>query len=881
MDRLLRRYRWLLRLFPADFRARHGRGMEQTFVEMVRTRRGRPGLRFWLALAWDTLRHAGAEWIDEWTTGGRPDAARTRGEAMAVLWGDVRYALRQLVRQPVYAMTVVVLMAVGVAGNAAVFRVVNGLFLRPLPFEEPDQLVDLDETAPQWDLEFLSIAYRDFDVWRADNSTFESMAVLDQGGGNALIDGAPVRLSYLQATHDLDDVLRIDPELGRFFGAEEDHPDGDRVALLAKGSWEQHFGADPDVLGRTLSLNGFAIEIIGVLPEEADFLADVDLWLPMRADPADFEGWGLSGIGRLAEGVSIEQAREDLIAVHKARIPEWEVNEISSPVVHSLRERYLGDYRLGSGFLLVAVAAVLLIACANIAALMFARGLSRTPELSLRSALGASRRRLARQLITESLVLAVSGAGVGLAIGVWGSDMLIRPLADQFPRWVSFELDARFLAFVAGVTVLAAMLFGLLPAVRASGRRSAFSGSRATASSARRRAMGGLVTGEVALATTLLVVGGLSALDVRQLGRVDPGFRADGLLSFSLSLPSQRYEDGAARLAFAERYQEALERIPGVRSAAVASSVPLGGHWGWFFLVDGAPARAEEEGNPVVLNRIVDPAYFNAVGVDFVAGRPFDDFDGREDGSRAIVVNETFVRTHLAHLDDPIGARLAAGTELGPDPEWMTVVGVTRDVKHYGLDREMRPGVYQPLRQLPLASFRVALALDGDPAAVVPAVRATTAELDRELPVFAVNRMSEQLDDALLTRRAISWLIVAFSTVALILAVAGIYGVISYSVGQRTKEIGIRLAMGARTEDVLGQVVRQGMTLVALGSAMGLVAAVAGAGIISGILVGVEARDPRVYVAVTLLLGTVAAVANYLPARRAARLDPAGVLRRE
>lgn len=882
--RSLTTYRLLLRLFPRGFRDRRGQHMERLFADMVRERgeQGRGlGVGFWVPLVWDTVREAALEWMDVMRAGGRSGRTLAMGEQMTALWGDVRFALRQLVRQPTYALTIVLLMSVGVAGNAAVFRVVNGLFVRPLPFENPDRLVDLDETAPQWDLEFLSIAYRDFDRWRAENGTFTAMAVFDNGGGNALIEGSPVRLSYLLTTHDMDEVLALDAALGRFYGPDEDRPDVPRVGMLTRGAWEQYFAADPEVIGSTLTVNGAPVEIVGVLPDEADFVAEVDMWLPLQADPADFHGWGLNGIGRLAEGVTIEQAREDLTAIHKAMIPEFEVNEISSPVISSLRDRYLGDYRLGSGFLMASVAVVLLIACANIAALMFARSLARDAELSLRSALGAPRGRIVRQLLTESLVLAVLGGAAGLALGVWGSGAVVGPLAEQFPRWVSFELDGRFLAFVIVVTGMAAVLFGLLPALRASNAGRQSGGVRTTASSGRMRALSALVATEVALAMALLVVGGLSLLDVQRLGSVDPGFEADGLVNYSLNLPSQRYPDPEARLAFADAYLAELRSVPGVRSAAVASSVPLGGHWGWFFLVEGAPERGEDEGNPVVLNRVVSPGYFETAGVEFVAGRPFDDFDGREDGSHAIIVNETFVRTHLSHLDDPVGARLAAGTALGDDPDWMTVVGVTRDVKHYGVDQEMRPGVYQPLRQLPLQGFQVLVATEGDPGAALSEIRGATASMDSELPMYGIQRMTERLDQALWTRRAMSWLIAAFSTVALILAVAGIYGVISYTVGQRTREIGIRLAMGARGEDVVGQVVRRGMAVVAVGAAVGLVLSVAGAGLVRGILVGVDPTEPTVYLVVTVLLVTVAALANYLPARRAARLDPAGLLRQE
>jgi len=877
-------YRSLLRLFPPDFRAERGRELESCFGAMLDDRgmNGiRPGAVFWMGIVWDVVKGAGFEWVEVLRDDASSNTTRTMGEHMSALWGDVRFALRQLIRQPGYAATVVVLMSVGVAGNAAVFRVINGLFLRPLPFDNPGQLVDLDETAPQWDLDFLNIAYRDFDRWRAENSTFQSMAVIDRGGGNALIDGSAVRVSYLETTHDMDDVLGIEPLMGRFYGAEEDTPDGPRAALLSRGFWEQQFDSDPGVLGTTVSVNGYPVEIIGVLPPESDFFAEVDMWMPLRADVNDFQGWGLNGIGRLAEGVSIEQARSDLVAIHKGMIEEFDVNEISSPVVHSLRDRYLGDYRLGSGFLLGCVGIVLLIACANTAALMFARSLGRRAEMSVRLALGAPRRRLVRQLLTESLVLALIGGVIGILVGVGGSGLLVLPLADQFPRWVTFDRDGRFLLFVAALTVVAAVLFGLAPALQASAASAKVGGLRTTTSLSGRRTMNVLVASEVALATLLLVVGGLSFLDIRQLGEIDPGFEAEGLIAYSVSLPGERYEGSEERLAFADAYLAGLSDIPGVASATVTSALPLSGHWGWFFMVEGAPPRAEDEANPVVLNRIVGTDYFQTLGVRFAAGRPFDGFDGRDDGAGAIIVNETFVRTHLSHLDDPIGARVTSGTEIGADPHWLTVVGVTRDVKHYGVDKPMRPGVYQPLRQFPLAGFEVALRVSAESGAVLSAARAVTAELDSELPMYSVQTMTAELDESLWTRRAMSWLIAAFSTVALILAVAGIYGVISYGVGQRSREIGIRLAMGARKEDVLSQVVRQGMLLVVLGAAVGLAMSVAGAGLVSGLLIDIDARNPAVYAGVTLLLVTVAAVANYLPARKAAGLDPAAVLRRE
>jgi predicted permease len=879
-ERGLRAYRLLLRLLPRTFRDRNAAELERMFRDMREEweeGRGGPGPRQWMSLVWDVGRAALGEWLSLFRDVLRSMTTTTVEDHMAALMGDIRFAVRQLLRQPVYGGTIVLLMTLGIAGNAAVFRVFNGLFLRPLPFENAERLVDIDETAPQWDLEFVNVAYPDFAAWRRDNRSFEAMSVYQGGGLNFSSEGAAERISFLATTHDMDETLGLQPHMGRFYTAEEDVPDGARVGLVTMDFWQQRFGGDPEVLGRTVQLNGEPLEIIGVLPEAARFVGEVEMWVPLQRGEDDQQGWGLQGIGLLRPGVSMEQALADLTSVHKGMIESRPVNEITSPVIHSLRERYLGDYRLGSGFLLGAVGIVLLIACANIAGLMFARSLAREGEMSVRLALGAPRSRIIRQLLTESVMLATVGAVAGTTVGYAASSMLVEAMSDQFPRWVTFDLDGRFVAFTLVVTMGAAVLFGLAPALQASGARlNLSSATRTTASGARRRLMSGLVTFEVALAAALLVVGGLSTLDVYRLGRVDPGFASEGVLSYSVQLPGIRYQDRDARLAFAEDYVARLQALPGVRGAAVASSLPLAGHWGWFFEAEGYE-RTEDEANPVVLNRIVSPGYFDAMGIGLAKGRLFDDFDGRERETHAVIVNETFVTTHLSHVDDPLGARI----RTGGNADWLTVVGVAKDVKHYGVDEEMRPGVYQPWRQMPLSRFMVALATTGEAEALTAAARGVTAEIDPELPLFGVQSMTSRMDESLWARTATSGLIAIFSTVALLLAVAGIYGVISYSVGQRTQEISIRMAMGAESRQVLGQVVRQGMKLVSLGVLVGLGASVAGAGLFSSILVSQSATDPLVYASVTVMLLLVAGVANYLPARRAAALDPMKILRGE
>jgi len=882
VERDLRVYRALLLLLPGAYRREHGEELERLFRDALgdwRRERGEPGAAFWLAVAWDTLRAAAAEWWRALGEVARPDPARTVGEQMSSLVGDVRFALRQVVRQPAHGFMVVLLMAVGIAGNAAVFRVFDGLFLRPLPFEESERLVDLDETAPEWNLEFVGIAYPDFVAWRRSNRTFEGMAVLSTDGANFYDGTSPEHVSLVEASHDLDDVLGIEPELGRFFTPEEDTPDGPQVVLLTRGFWERRFAGDPSVVGRTVSLNGRTREIIGVLPRTADFVADVDLWLPLREDPDAANGWYLAGIGRLRDGVTPQQARADLLAIHRGMIEERDVNEITSPVVNSMRERHLGDARMSSAFLFGAVAIVLLIACANIAGLMFARALAREHEIAVRLAMGAPRGRIVRQLLTESALLALIGALAGAALGIRGSGFLVGRLAEQLPAWVRFDLDARFLAFTLAVTAGCTVLFGLGPALHAARRTSpTLTGSaRATVSARRRRALSTLVAGEVALAVALLVVGGLSVLDAHRVAHIEPGFATQGVSTYRVGLPAARYPDSAARLAFVDAYLERLRAIPGVEGATVSNNLPLSGHWGWFFTVEDAPERAEGESNPVVLMRSVTPGYFGAMDVHILQGRAFDDFDGREDSAQVAIVNETFVRTHMADGRDPIGRRIHGG---GGNP-WLTVVGVARDVKHYGLDEPMRPGVYQPIRQVPVSVFYVALRTAPGAVSPIPSARAVTAELDPEMPLFSERTMQAILDESLWTRRATSWLIAAFSGVALLLAVAGLYGVISYSVAQRTREIGVRMALGARAAQVRGQVVRQGMAVVGAGVVVGLAAALAMAGLVSRILSQVEATEPLVYVGVCLLLAAVAVGANWFPARRAAALDPMTVLRGE
>ncbi|MEZ5320322.1 MAG: ABC transporter permease, partial [Vicinamibacterales bacterium] len=688
-------FRRLLWLFPPSFRRARQAALERLFLDLQADRPPRGGLAtltFWLAIVTDAVTGAAAEWLAVARRAASTFVIRP-GVPMSAIVASVRHAVRQLVRQPLYSGTIVLLVATGIAGNAAVFRIFDGLCLRTLPFDDPGRLVDVDETAPEWNLEFANVSITDFHDWREENSTFEGMTALTTSGDNVATADEARRVTTLTATHDVDDVLRLVPQLGRFFSEAEDQPNGPPVVMLSDAFWAEVYGRDPAVIGRTLRFGQTSREIVGVLPPEAARVVAADVWLPLAED--DESSFYLRVIGRLKPGVTVEQARADLDAIHARHIPERDVNRVTSPTVMLLRDRYLGTDRLGGVVLFGAVAIVLLIACGNIAGLMLARSMARSQELGLRAALGASRGRLVLHILAESLVLALVGGAGGLALSVWGSDALVGLLKDQLPAFIGFDLDWRFVAFVAAATIGTAVVAGIVPALRASRAAVGVAAtSRTTASRVTRRAMAGLVTGEVALATLLLATSGFALVDLRAVGRIDPGFRTEGVLTFRVSPDEARYPTAADRQAFWARYRARLEAIPGVDAVSTATIMPLMGHSGWFFEAEGS--TSESERNVVVLRRWVDPGYFETLGVPLRQGRTFDDFDGRT-GDGVAIVNESFVRTHLGSTSSPLGHRI----RLGEHMPWLTIVGVVADTKHYGIDQPSRPGVYEPSRQNP------------------------------------------------------------------------------------------------------------------------------------------------------------------------------------
>lgn len=871
-------YRALLRLLPAALARRHGAAMEALFRASLAEaeRAGGPRARraAWLAGVADLLRRVPYEHARRLR---RPHPG-VRSMASTLL-SDLRFAARAFVRQPGITFLVVLMLALGMASGTAVFSLVNGVFLRPLPFPHADRLVMLDETAPRWNLEFTGVNYRDFAQWREGARAFASMGVITDASYNLADGDGAERVPGAAVTWDYGPTLGIEPVLGRFFLPEEDVPNGPPVALIGHGLWQRRFAGAPDVLGRTLRVNGREATIVGVLPPEAAFPDEMELWLPLGLSPSEGASYAYAGVARLKPGVTLEQARADLARAHA---PIWEAHDqerVVSPVLLPLRERLVGDLRPAALALGAAVVLVLLIACGNVAAILLARSFTRRRELAVRAALGASSGRIVRQLLTESLALALVAAPVGLLLGTWSIQLLARAAGDRIPPWVQVGVDWRLALFAVATLSVTAVLFGWAPILQA--RREDVRGAlvegsgRGGASRAQRRTMSALVVAEVALAALLLVSSGLLVRGFQRLQDTDPGFRTGDVLTFRVSLPSTTYPDSTARRAFYRELMAGLAALPGVRAAGAVTCPPLGCHSGYFFEVEGAPARGHDEPNPVVLYRGATPDYFPAMGVERVAGRFFD---GTDDGVRGIVVNETFVRELVPAGRDAVGQRVRFH---GGDGPWLTVIGVARDVRHYGLDEPMRPGVYFPLEARAPGSAVAALWTAVPPTTLVAPARALVRRIDPELPLYQVGTMEEALSRSLQVRRVSSWMMGVFAALALVLALGGIYGVLSYIVGQRGREIGIRLALGARRREVARLVVRQGMALAVAGVALGLLAALAVGGLLSGLLAGLSPRDPLTFGAVAAVLLAAAGLATLAPARRALRVEPQVALRED
>jgi putative ABC transport system permease protein len=801
------------------------------------------------------------------------------------LFADIRFGLRSLRSAPATTAIALLALALGIGANTAIFSVVNGVLLTPLPYPRPERLVLLMASNPKAGFPRFSLSPPDFDDYRSQSRSFEGVAATALGSVNLTGRGEPEVLDEARVTADFFPVLRLRPFLGRTFRPEEDLPANNHVALLSYGLWQRRFGADPKRVGQSLFLDGVSYTVVGVAPPGFDYPRKRDIWVPLTLDPAKQSRGGhfLLGVARLRPGVSVGQARSEVSGI-AARLEKQypDSNDGWTALVLPLQEVIVEKIRPALLVLLWVVAAVLLIACLNVANLLLARLAARGREISIRTALGAGRGRLARQLLTESVLLSLLGGALGLLLAYWGTRALVALNPAAIPQAEAIGLDSRVLVFTLALSVAAGLFFGLFPALHDPGaglHESLKEGGRAMSGGRRGRfARQFLALVEVAVALVLLVMAGVLLRSFSRLSSVDPGFRPAGVLTLDLSPSATKYPDPTRLALF---YRDLLGRVstlPGVERAATVYPLPLSGRS--FFLAFGVFGRPSSPSHPESATvRRVSAEYFRTLNVRLVRGRVFDDRDAIE-SPKVAIVNERMAQTIWPHVD-PVGQRVTFDDPNQKGATWMTVVGVVGDVKQQALSDEPTFEVYEPQLQDPEIAATLVVRSAGDPAALAASIRRTVLGLDPDLPVYRVRTLSAVVDESLAQNRLSTVLLGLFAGLALVLAAVGVYGVISYSVTQRTHEMGIRMALGALRADVLRLVIRQGMGLVGIGLLVGLLGAFFATRVLAGLVFGISTQDPVTFVAVPGLLALVALLANYVPARRATQVDPQIALRQE
>ena len=820
---------------------------------------------------------------------------------MQTLLQDLKYGLRMLAKSPGFTIVAVLTLALGIGASTAVFSIVNAVLLKPLPYPHADRIVfPWRQTPPGIDLGYNEIPWgaRTFQDFQRDAKGFEEIGLFEAAGFNLTGTGDPVRIDGVRASAGFFGTMGVAPLLGRTFLEEEDHPGHDREVILGYGLWQRKFGGDPGVVGRTLELNGESYSVVGVMPDDFAFPRGEEMpgsfqfprlpemWVPaitdIPADPTTPDEFAV--IARLRPGVSIEQSQSEANVLGKewekiTRSPGWFTSKITP-----LASQVAGDTRRPLLLLLSAVGVVLLIACANVANLLLARSLGRRREFTLRAALGAAQGRLVRQLLTESVLLAVLGGVAGLLLGELAIQFVKTFGPLNIPRLHEIRLDPGVFAFTLFVTLLTGLLFGLAPALGATRENLVETlkegGQRSGAGPARQKIRSALLVSEVALALVLVIAAGLLVRTFFHLLKVDPGFNTTRVLMFELTLPGARYPDKDSLAGVYRKVLNRLNDIPGVQAAGLGSPMPMsGGQESSAFAIPGRTFDKSSGRNPIASYTIASPGYFSAIGTPILRGRPFLNSDTAD--SQPVAIISKTLADQFYPGEDPIGKSIKLPPAKFPT---LTIVGIAADVKHFTVRESTGPEFYVVYTQKPypdMLTMQVALRTQADPRAIIGSAREAIRSIDPTLPIAKVSTLASLVDDSMTQPRFSMFLLAAFATLALLLASIGIYGVISYAVAQRTQEFGIRLALGAQPRNVFSMVLGQGARLALLGVALGFIAAFAVTRLMTSLLFGVQPTDPITFIAVPALLMAVALLACYIPARRATRVDPIIALRYE
>jgi putative ABC transport system permease protein len=816
---------------------------------------------------------------------------------MHTILKDVQYALRSFLKRPGFAIVAVITLGLGIGANTAIFSVVNAVLLRPLPFKEPDRLVMLWERRARSHDANLPISGHEFAAWQERSHSFAAMTMIQPDAMNLTHRGDPVTVNVSWVSNGLFPVLGVPPMLGRTFVEGEDQNGGAKVAVLGQKIWKQRFGSDPNIINQSIRLNDESFTVVGVMPA-LELMPDVLLPIDMPGEVLKVGKHSHTVMARLKPGVSLDQAQNDLAVISSQLEQDFKDANFGHGVqVVNLHQEVTGRSQVALLTLFGAVGFVLLIACANVANLLLTRATSRQKEMAIRTALGAQRWRLIRQTLTESLLLSAIGGGVGLLAALWLSDLFTTITAFNLPRLDQIRLDSRVLLATIGFSLLTGLLTGVAPAWRSSESRLfqwLSEGTRSTASPSRRAVGSALVVFEVALAVVLLVGGGLMLKSFARLVQVDPGFDPHQVLRLDLALPELRYKEPQQQRAFYEQLMQQLRTLPGVESVGGTTQTPLspGDNWS-SFAIEGRPDPPAGQQQQAAV-RAVTNDYFRTLHIPLVKGRFFTDADTRvalpvirwfkqqpypkhfDDPQPipAVLINESMARLYWPN-EDPLGRRLKV-----IESPWLTVAGVVGDVRHNGLSSKPNPEIYFSHLQEPSNSLAVMVRTSGDPLQLAGAAREQVKALDKDLPV-TLTTMDQVFSDSVAGQRFYALLLGIFASLALVLSMIGVFGVINYSVAQRTHEFGIRIALGAQRRDVFKLVLAKGLMLALLGVAIGAAGALALTRLIAGMLFGVSPTDLPTFAIISLLVTAVAMLACYLPARRATRVDPLVALRYE